>query len=450
MRNKNELIVKLTELLKQNKTNNQLAKELTTELYRKGKVNSNLTGALFNGLKEIIDLDEEELILVSKVFYNHFKQIELKPSEYFSTKRLTEYELHKETKEDIISEMEFDNVIKINDTSYICFLQAQKIYEYMSNSLIIYDRRTQREPKIRLLGKNYLIKQINVNKESVKEISSAMRNNKYEPDTIILNVLNLQGKELNIRYNETERKLFIKPNLNLEDNDTTITALIDGFHRVSALIKVVEEYRKDKKKIPEDLGLIAKITVRTLEEAKSIVVQSFKRSQTSEDYLKSLEVNDYTKLADAFISELNIKDYIYPTYNECVFSKGISYKTLIAETLKYILPKDKNFLFNLNIVKSMSKSFNSILSYIIEEYYNDLSGCINGSKLLKINSLVYWITLLYELYKANIEESKYIEIADRIILYSGSWNSSTLEKKKVNVKEIIEEIQEEKEMLING
>ena len=73
MRNKNELIVKLTELLKQNKTNNQLAKELTTELYRKGKVNSNLTGALFNGLKEIIDLDEEELILVSKVFYNHFK-----------------------------------------------------------------------------------------------------------------------------------------------------------------------------------------------------------------------------------------------------------------------------------------------------------------------------------------------------------------------------------------
>ena len=226
--------------------------------------------------------------------------------------------------------------------------------------------------------------------------------------------------------------------------------MIDGFHRVSALIKVVEEYRKDKKKVPEDLGLIAKITVRTLEEAKSIVVQSFKRSQTSEDYLKSLEVNDYTKLADAFISELNIKDYIYPTYNECVFSKGISYKTLIAETLKYILPKDKNFLFNLNIVKSMSKSFNSILSYIIEEYYNDLSGCINGSKLLKINSLVYWITLLYELYKANIEESKYIEIADRIILYSGSWNSSTLEKKKVNVKDMIEEIQEEKETIING
>lgn len=448
MRNKNELIVKLTELLKQNKTNNQLAKELTTELYRKGKVNSNLTGALFNGLKEVIDLDEEELILVSKVFYNHFKQIELKPSEYFSTKRLTEYELHKETKEDIVDTIEFKNTIKIDEVGYITFIPAKQLYDLWVGNNIIYNRETQRESKLRLLGKNYLVKQISIDKNAVKSIEESMLNNTYEADTIILNIPLVQGKSPNVKYNNGT--LYFKPNLNIEDEDFGVLNLVDGMHRTSALVKAVSELIKNNKPIPDNMGLIAKIVLRSIEDAKRIVKQTFQRSATSEDYLKSLEVNDYTKLADAFISELNIKDYIYPTYNECIFSKGISYKTLIVETLKYILPKDKNFLFNLNIVKSMSKSFNSILSYIIEEYYNDLSGCINGSKLLKINSLVYWITLLYELYKANIEESKYIEIADRIILYSGSWDSSTLEKKKVNVKDMIEEIQEEKEMLING
>lgn len=448
MRNKNELIVKLSELLKQNKTNNQLAKELTTELYRKGKINSNLTGALFNGLKEIIDLEEEDLILVSKVFYNHFKQIELKPSEYFSTKRLTEYELHKETKEDIIDTIEFKNTIKIDEVSYITFIPAKQLYDLWVSNNIIYNRETQRESKLRLLGKNYLVKQISIDKNAVKSIEESMLNNTYESDMIILNIPLIQGKSPNIKYDNGS--LYFKPNLNIEDEDFGVLNCVDGMHRSSALVKAVSELIRNNKPIPSNMGLIAKIVLRSIEDAKRIVKQTFQRSATSEDYLKSLEVNDYTKLADVFIGVLDIKDYIYPTYNECIFSKGISYKTLIVETLKSILPKDKNFLFNLNIVKSMSKSFNSILSYIIEEYYSDLSGCINGSKLLKINSLVYWITILYELYKANVEESEYIEIADRIILYSGSWDSSILEKKKINVKDLIEEIQEEKETIING
>ena len=71
-----------------------------------------------------------------------------------------------------------------------------------------------------------------------------------------------------------------------------------------------------------------------------------------------------------------------------------------------------------------------------------MSGCINNSNLLKINSLVYWLTFLYELNKANIEEEKFIELANNIVMSSATWDEKLLIKKKVRVNELIEEAKE--------
>ena len=92
MKSKNELIRLLDIKLKNNLTNALLSKELNQELLRKN-LNVNLTGALFNGLKEVIDLTDEELIMVAKVFYNYFKDKELNPKEYFNERQILDYEL---------------------------------------------------------------------------------------------------------------------------------------------------------------------------------------------------------------------------------------------------------------------------------------------------------------------------------------------------------------------
>ena len=55
MKSKNELIRLLDIKLKSNLTNALLSKELNQELLKKN-LNVNLTGALFNGLKEVVDL----------------------------------------------------------------------------------------------------------------------------------------------------------------------------------------------------------------------------------------------------------------------------------------------------------------------------------------------------------------------------------------------------------
>ena len=442
MKSKNELIKLLESKLKNNKINSSLAKALNEELLKKN-INPNLTGLLFNGMKDIIDLNDNELILLSKVFYRYFKDDNLKPSHYFSDKDLINYETNIKEHYESIDLIELNNTIKINDTSYVAFIGAEMLYNMYESNIIVYNKETQRSPKIRVLGKNYVVKQISLNKNAVKEIANEMLNETYESDLIIFNVLQLPNNVPNISYDNGT--LYIKPNLNVEDEDFTCISIVDGFHRLNALVNAVTKLKKDKKEIPESMGLIVKIVVRDIEGAKRIITQSFKRSATDKDFLKSLEVNDYTKLTDAFIKELPecIREKIYSTYNECIYNNGITYKTLITDCMRKILTQEKNFLFNLKVVTSMGAIGEKILSYILEEYYEkNFAVFQNESNLMRKNSFVYLLVFFHEIYKRKIPEEKFLMIADRIVLSSGTWDRDTLSRKKFNMNELIEEAEE--------
>lgn len=439
MKSKNDLIKLLESKLKNNKINGSLAKALNEELLKKN-INPNLTGLLFNGMKDIIDLNNNELILLSKVFYNYFKDSDLKPSNYFSDKDLINYETNIKEHYESINLIELNNTIKINDTSYVAFIGAEMLYNMYESNIIVYNKETQRSPKIRVLGKNYVVKQISLNKNAVKEIANEMLNETYESDLIIFNVLQLPNNVPNISYDNGT--LYIKPNLNVEDEDFTCVNVIDGMHRLSALVNAVAKLKKDKKEIPSSMGLIVKIIVRDIEGAKRVVTQSFKRSGTDKDFLKSLEVNDYTKLTDAFIKELPeyLREKICLTYSECIYNSGITYKTLITDCMRKILVQEKNFLFNLKVVTNMGAIGEKILSYILEEYYEKkINVFIKESNIMRKNSFVYLLVFLYEIYMRKIPEENFLMIADRIILSSATWDENVLSRKKFNMNELIEE-----------
>lgn len=449
MKSKNELIKLLESKLKNNKINSSLAKALNEELLKKN-INPNLTGLLFNGMKDIIDLNDNELILLSKVFYNYFKDDNLKPSHYFSDKDLINYETNIKEHYENINLIELNNTIKINDTSYVAFVGAEMLYNMYESNIIVYNKETQRSPKIRVLGKNYVVKQISLNKNAVKEIANEMLNETYESDLIIFNVLQLPNNVPNISYDNGT--LYIKPNLNVEDEDFTCVNVIDGMHRLSALVNAVAKLKKDKKEIPPSMGLIVKIIVRDIEGAKRVVTQSFKRSSTDKDFLKSLEVNDYTKLADVLVKGLPdcIRKKIMPTYEEQMYMHGITNKILIADTLKEILPKEKNYLFNLNDINKTADLLNKILSYILEEFYEkNFNVFVKESNLMRKNSIVYLIFIAYNLIKLNIEEEKFLMLADKILLSSATWDRETLSKKKTNIKNLIEEARQIMEEILN-
>ena len=439
MKSKNELIKLLESKLKNNKINSSLAKALNEELLKKN-INPNLTGLLFNGMKDIVDLNDNELILLSKVFHSYFKDDNLKPSHYFSDKDLINYETNIKEHYESINLIELNNTIKINDTSYVAFIGAEMLYNMYESNIIVYNKETQRSPKIRVLGKNYVVKQISLNKNAVKEIANEMLNETYESDLIIFNVLQLPNNVPNISYDNGT--LYIKPNLNVEDEDFTCISIVDGFHRLNALVNAVTKLKKDKKEIPESMGLIVKIVVRDIEGAKRIITQSFKRSATDKDFLKSLEVNDYTKLTDVLVKGLPdcIRKKIMPTYEEQMYMHGITNKILIADTLKEILPKEKNYLFNLNDINKTADLLNKILSYILEEFYEkNFNVFVEESNLMRKNSIVYLIFIAYNLIKLNIKEEKFLKLADKILLSSATWDRETLSRKKSNIKNLIEE-----------
>ena len=449
MKSKNELIKLLESKLKNNKINSSLAKALNEELLKKN-INPNLTGLLFNGMKDIVDLNDNELILLSKVFYRYFKDDNLKPSHYFSDKDLINYETNIKEHYESINLIELNNTIKINDTSYVAFVGAEMLYNMYESNIIVYNKETQRSPKIRVLGKNYVVKQISLNKNAVKEIANEMLNETYESDLIIFNVLQLPNNVPNISYDNGT--LYIKPNLNVEDEDFTCISIVDGFHRLSGLVDAVLKLKKDKKEIPESMGLIVKIVVRDIEGAKRIITQSFKRSATDKDFLKSLEVNDYTKLTDVLVKGLPdcIRKKIMSTYEEQMYMHGITNKILITDTLKEILPKEKNYLYNLNDINKTTDLLNKILSYILEEFYEkNFNVFVEESNLMRKNSIVYLIFIAYNLIKLNIKEEKFLMFAEKILLSSATWDRETLSKKKTNIKNLIEEAKEIMEEILN-
>ena len=449
MKSKNELIKLLESKLKNNKINSSLAKALNEELLKKN-INPNLTGLLFNGMKDIVDLNDNELILLSKVFYRYFKDDNLKPSHYFSDKDLISYETNIKEHYESINLIELNNTIKINDTSYVAFVGAEMLYNMYESNIIIYNKETQRSSKIRVLGKNYVVKQISLNKNAVKEIANEMLNETYESDLIIFNVLQLPNNVPNISYDNGT--LYIKPNLNVEDEDFTCISIVDGFHRLNALVNAVTKLKKDKKEIPESMGLIVKIVVRDIEGAKRIITQSFKRSATDKDFLKSLEVNDYTKLTDVLVKGLPdcIRKKVMSTYEEQMYMHGITNKILIADTLKEILPKEKNYLFNLNDINKTADLLNKILSYILEEFYEkNFNVFVEESNLMRKNSIVYLIFIAYNLIKLNIKEEKFLMVADKILLSSATWDRETLSRKKTNIKNLIEEAKQILEEILN-
>ena len=270
-----------------------------------------------------------------------------------------------------------------------------------------------------------------------------MLNETYESDLIIFNVLQLPNNVPNISYDNGT--LYIKPNLNVEDEDFTCVNVIDGMHRLSALVNAVAKLKKDKKEIPASMGLIVKIIVRDIEGAKRVVTQSFKRSSTDKDFLKSLEVNDYTKLTDVLVKGLPdcIRKKIMSTYEEQMYMHGITNKILIADTLKEILPKEKNYLYNLNDINKTADLLNKILSYILEEFYEkNFNVFVEESNLMRKNSIVYLIFIAYNLIKLNIKEEKFLMFAEKILLSSATWDRETLSKKKTNIKNLIEEAKE--------
>lgn len=403
---------KLYTFIKNNVLNKEYIRSIIQEFTKK-----NLNVIKINKIFSLeISLDElsiEELVAITKCTYNYTRDKSFNPQNNFDKNILANYESYINV-EDNLKEIVLNNIIKIDDYNYIGRISFEQVYNYINNGLIIYNKKSQRAGKLRKIGKTGgYIRDISLNMDSIKDMSNLMSKGKFEENEIILGVTIGESEEdPDIRFIpkvDNYGTLIIKPNY---DTNSTVVSALDGYHRIQASM---DAYLNSGKKL--NYGFDVRIVVRTLEEAKEIVYQTFKRSDTEWEHLETYnQDSNYMQFVN------NIEKYsrvlngnLADTYEDCMIEDKMTYKTLLINTIKFL---------NINVNSiSIRKTLSKNMAEKIDELYY---GCkINNHKIFVLYAIIAY------------SETNVVDYINRINSISETAIKITENKSKnVNIKEI--------------
>lgn len=342
--------------------NKDLIKAINKKLTEKG-ISKNIMHLLYDDLKGVDELDDITIMCILDASYAILKDDKLKISQYFGINLITQYEAYMNL-ETPLEEIILDNIQEHEeDGSYTGTISYEQIYNFMNNNLLIYYKETQREGKITKLGNNY-IKTISINKKNIKEMSELAIKGELAPSEIKLNIL-LTDEDIEPQvYFKKEYKdigeLCIKPEYENE-NIKTLCTIADGYHRLLAITNAVSEHLSETGEMLQGYMLVT-ITMKDIEQIKQVILQTFKRSQTSREFLKTLESNDYTKFVDNILKNINIP--VANTYADLKTGDYITYKTLLIDVVKCMDVKVNSKSASVIASKQIAENIEIILDYM--------------------------------------------------------------------------------------
>ena len=218
----------------------------------------------------------------------------------------------------------FENVQCITDRIWQTTITAQRLAELDANNIILYNFKTQRNPKITIFGIR-----IDFDKKKTIEIKESMLNGKQFPDHIKLNVLNNFQEKI---YYDPKKEI-------LTIDEPSVINIFDGYHRKVANSLAVEDN--------PDIDFKWPILITNLSEtaAKDYMIQIDKQKPIKREQIKTWDLNKKENLvvsviADDKISKLNkvMKDQEV----EIKHGRGLTTKNIIAESIKDNYTLDDN------------------------------------------------------------------------------------------------------------
>ena len=357
----------LEKLIDKHKLNMKLRKKITIEFLSKG-LNIEVVQMLFEDDIQINQLNKYELIALTISMYKTLKLTSINPVNYFSTNELDEYNLIVVIPSEKKTEIIFNNVIKLNDSSYLTSITAEQLTEYLDEKLIGYNKALQRPPVEVKLGRS-IVKKISINKENVNDLKhrylsediTGKKIKDYEPlpTTISLAVLD-EGMSLDVKFvGEAVGKLIIKPSFTGEK--LTKVYINDGFHRILALTQAYKEhYKLTGEKLNISLGCI--INIANKEKIKQLVVDSMKVTLPKEIDIETITPNSKNKLVEKIIEN--------------------------SEVLNHKVADNVNHIDNTDFVTGKN-----LLNYLIElsnlDNLDDIQINIIGKKISNIIDILY-------------------------------------------------------------
>lgn len=314
--------------------------------------------------------------------------------------------------------IELDNVIQDpkNPNRFIAgFVPYKTISDWQKYYLTTYDFDMQREPKYQQLPNEETMKLKNINEKAVQEMTELMCNDEFEPNMITYTILMVNGREPQVFYNKKTMKFRIEPNYSYDDIKYTSVNLIDGQHRVSAGARASFWAEKHNEELTGSFHCV--FYVMTKEEAREYIKTQAKQNSISEEFIETLETNDYTEFVNKMNSYKNEKKNIFKnniasTHAEMEAYHKLTYNTILIEALKQT---------KINVSSNIDKKFASekfteivttLIDYMKKEFYDDdIEKMKDENIFLTPNIFLGYLALAEQLWEDNDYIDKLLSIA---------------------------------------
>lgn len=375
-------------LLESYSNDNKIINKLVDDLVEGHNFSRGRTIGIFTKNTPLSFFSNIELCLIVIYFYAITKEYKIKPDEWFNEGEILEAESFKYTDEEKITRIVLHNVDQINEYQWICTKETyQNIARFMSNGLISYNMRTQRQPIVRRHG-NKIIKTANIKPAKVEAIKKEMLDGTFNANVITWNIRKATGLE-RFKYNSKDRTLII------EVDENTNVDVIDGANRTAAILKSTES--------KPDIDRVTLIMVYNVQEekARQIIYQEAKAEPLDEDYVNTFNVSDINM---QLVKNINSTQSMNELFNRIGTAKEldrenklVTYETL-SKAIDYIYNlKDKPIIEARNVEKFLIELFNIVIGTHYLSFNENLKLTRKNSYMADNNMFIGYIALGEEL-----------------------------------------------------
>lgn len=310
------------------------------------------------------------------------ENIQINVEEYFTQYEVAKWKnyIAEKTAENIYP-LVIKNVQYVNPNMWQTVMSAQELHEMNVANMLVYNFKTQRNPKVTALGEK-----INIDKKKIAEIKNRMLENKQKADNIILNVVD--DGESRVEYNEQDGELIIY--------EGSVINIVDGHNRKTA----------NSIAVTENPGLEFNwqitFTFYTENQAYDYMAQKNKQTPMRKEYIK---VRDYNKpenmvvklIMDDMISELAKKTQDTEEYIKN--NRALTKKSILAQAILDNYGEQLKASINLRkIAKWIVEFTDHLMASYEKEFISDPYRIKQSSMINHKNMFAGYIALSAELY----------------------------------------------------
>lgn len=372
----------------------------------------------------------EELYILSDALHEVTHREEIRTDLFFSQADSRRARNYRRATDEFQYPYTIPSVLKSGEQDFLTVMSYQEIAQLWSSGALSYNFNAQRLSKKKISKKDQtVIEKPDINPKSVKNITKLMLDRKYRTDTIIMNIL-VDGHD-QVEYADGE----------LTIHEGTTINLIDGMHRVQAILTVIEQE-------PDYEGYMnVSLKHYPLEQAQFLLGQINTVNRFDKTLVKHYMAE--TEAANIARDLMNLPELKNRVSIKTALDKKLNYLTnfaILSDTIETVF-RPRTTRERYDAADVLKKFFGYMISYYDKEFVSDVVETRKTSWMNHHNTFVGYIVLakkLYDEYGKDFPVSQITALIDSIDFAKREgvpFNDIISPQGKVNSNKIKKEIQ---------